>query len=81
MLRLELFQESEMRVAQHWASVELLGDAVFLMVTRPVNQTQKGTPCGVGVHVEDRPARDRRRCGELTREARSAWLSALSSRG
>ena len=35
------------------ASFELLGGALFFMVKRPVDQTQKGTPYGVGVHVQD----------------------------
>ena len=44
----------------------------FLMVKRPVNQTQKGTSGGVGVHMEDKHSgggRDRRRCGEVTRQS------------
>ena len=64
-----------------WANFELLGGArPFLMVKRPVQRTQSGSPYGVGVHVEDRHSGggcDRKRGGELTREARSASLSAL----
>ena len=51
------------------ASFELLG-VPFFMVTRPVDQTQKGTPCGVGVHVQNGHSGgggDRKRGGELTR--------------
>ena len=50
------------------------------MVKRPSSQTQKGTPYGVGVHVEDWHSGggcDRKRGGELAVEERSASLSAL----
>ena len=53
-----------------WASFELLGGALFFMVKRPVDQTQKGTPYGVGVHVQNGHSGgggDRKRGGELTR--------------
>ena len=33
--------------------LELLGDAFFFMVKTPVNHMQKGTPYGVGVHVDE----------------------------
>ena len=49
------------------ASFELLGG----VVKRSVDQTQKGTPYGVGVHVQDRHSGggcDRKRGGELTRD-------------
>ena len=52
------------------ASFELLGGALFFMVKRPVDQTQKGTPYGVGVHVQNGlggGGGDRKRGGELTR--------------
>ena len=51
------------------ASFELLGGALFFMVKRPVDQTQKGTPYGVGVHVQagHSGGGDRKRGGELTR--------------
>ena len=51
------------------ASFELLGGA-FFMVKRPVDQTQKGTPYGVGVHVQSGHSGgggDRKRGGELSR--------------
>ena len=47
------------------------------MVKRLVNQKQKGTPYGVGGGEASRGGGDRKRGGELTREARSASLSAL----
>ena len=36
-----------------WASFELLGGALS-MVKRTVNKKQKGTPCAVGVHGEEK---------------------------
>ena len=51
------------------ACFELLGGALFT-VKRPVDQTQKGTKYGVGVHVQNGHSGgggDRKRGGELTR--------------
>ena len=36
-----------------WANFELPGGAPFLTVKRPSSQTQKGTPCKAGAHVDE----------------------------